>query len=419
MRAVGMLCSVDTCVASLMVSVRQKTLFLFLSPFFAGLATAQLCGRVGANGRKYPAGGGAAQLITAVDRFQLVRQGQSGYNDVADQQGRLFQIHQSLLYTCPATATAGAVTTPRTSPVSASASRLRECSAAAGSSSFVRTGCRARLGDNMWPTLDCERGSMLPPFAALTFNEWTALRNRAQQVVSQPQVDSRCCASPARDILCAALSSVAVAQSGGPVPASPGQPYPNPRWVTGVQGGSCDAKIASIFSETGAVAAASGWEPMGFDPRIKACQTCTGGDPSGTDRSRGSGADRNQYGHLNGYSGHIYGTRVGIDDVNLFIPPGFTTTTPPSGNDSVTTFFYPRLGAETNVLLCVYHVRNFGVDRNRRNANGSIFIGQSGGPGGDTPYYRHSHLEVHSGHVLGPMSMRSRTRKFFSKVFCQ
>ncbi len=271
----------------------------------------------------------------------------------------------------------------------------------------------------MAPSLECDSRSLLPPFSALSSSGWSALRARAQQVLSQPQVDSRCCASPGRDILCAAPSSVAVAESGGPVPAWPNQPFPNPRWVTGKQGGSCDATIASIFSESGAVAAASGWEPVGFDSRIKSCQDCTGGDPSGTDRSRGAGSDPNQYGHLNGYSGHLYGTRVGIDDVNLFIPAGFVSSTAPSGKDSSPPFFYPRLGSESNVLLCVFHVHNFAIDRSRRNAKGSVYICQSGGPGGDTPYYRHSHLEVHSGRVLGTMEMRSRTRKFFSKVFCQ
>lgn len=59
------------------------------------------------------------------------------------------------------------------------------------------------------------------------------------------------------------------------------------------------------------------------------------------------------------------------------------------------------------MTLAVFHVGNFGIQRNNTNDAGSVRIGTSGGLGGDTVGYRHSHLEVHRGRGL-PATMRAR-----------
>jgi RHS repeat-associated protein len=175
------------------------------------------------------------------------------------------------------------------------------------------------------------------------------------------------------------------------------------------QGGPCDRKIRDIFADDDAQAAASGFEPTGFSDAWR----------NGQDRSRAGGPLPNQWGHLNGYSAHIYGSSPGTSDTTLYVPGNFDSYTRPSGNDAVATFHYAQLGNQTNVTLAVYHVANFGIQRNNRNEAGSVRIGMSGGPGGQDFGYRHSHLEVHSGRGLPPFDGRNRTRQFFSRVFCQ
>ena len=178
------------------------------------------------------------------------------------------------------------------------------------------------------------------------------------------------------------------------------------------QGGPCDQTIRNIFADDDAQAAASGFEPTGF-PATDAWR-------NGQNRSQAGGPNPNQWGHLNGYSGHIYGSSPGTSDTTLYVPGNFSSYTPPSGNDAVATFFYRQLGNQRNVTLAVFHVGNFGIQRNNTNNAGSVRIGTSGGLGGDTVGYRHSHLEVHRGRGLpATMRARNRTRQFFSRVFCR
>jgi YD repeat-containing protein len=177
------------------------------------------------------------------------------------------------------------------------------------------------------------------------------------------------------------------------------------------QGGPCDQTIRDIFADSDAQAAANGFEPTGF-PATDAWR-------NGQNRSQAGGPQPNQWGHLNGYSGHIYGSSPGTSDTTLYVPGNFSSYTPPSGNDAAATFYYRQLGNQRNVTLAVFHVGNFGIQRNNTNDAGSVRIGTSGGLGGETVGYRHSHLEVHAGRGLpATMRARNRTRQFFSRVFC-
>jgi hypothetical protein len=130
------------------------------------------------------------------------------------------------------------------------------------------------------------------------------------------------------------------------------------------QGGPCDQTIRDIFADDDAQAAASGFEPTGF-PATDAWR-------NGQNRSQAGGPNPNQWGHLNGYSGHIYGSSPGTSDTTLYVPGNFSSYTPPSGNDAVATFFYRQLGNQQNVTLAVFHVGNFGIQRNNTNDAGSV-----------------------------------------------
>ena len=180
---------------------------------------------------------------------------------------------------------------------------------------------------------------------------------------------------------------------------------------TGKQGGPCDQTVRDTFADDDAQAAASGFEPTGF-PESAAWR-------NGQNRSRAGGPQPNQWGHLNGFSGHIYSSSPGANDTTLYVPGNFTSYTAPSGRDAVATFHYRQLGGHSNVTLAVFHVANFGIQRNNTNNAGSVRIGTSGGSGGDTVGYRHSHLELHRGRGLPPtMAGRNRTRLNFRRVFC-
>jgi hypothetical protein len=184
--------------------------------------------------------------------------------------------------------------------------------------------------------------------------------------------------------------------------------------ATSQQGGPCDQTIASIFGGRGAQAAASGFEPRGFQGPYAST--------SGLDRSQADGPLPNQWGHLLGYSAHLYGSQVGVSDTQVYVPDGFTNYLPPSGSDAIAQFYYPELGGQSDVTLAVFHVHGFGIRRNDRNAAGSVRIGTSG-LNNQHRNYRHTHLEVHRGWPA-PMSKkdfnkRNETRIFFPNLFCK
>lgn len=129
---------------------------------------------------------------------------------------------------------------------------------------------------------------------------------------------------------------------------------------------------------------------------------------------------------------HLYNLSApGVKDTSIYIPDGFTLIQRPGGSDSVALFHYDTLGNQNDVTLAVFHVRNFGIRPGLTNGEGSVRIGTTGGPGGETLNYRHSHFEIHKGWGL-PTSkskdsltrsretnaLRDKTRVFFRSVFC-
>ena len=92
---------------------------------------------------------------------------------------------------------------------------------------------------------------------------------------------------------------------------------------------------------------------------------------------------------------HLYNLGApGLKDTTIYIPNGFSLIQRPSGSDSVALFHYDTLGNQNDVTLAVFHVQNFAVRPSQTNDEGSIRIGITGGPGGATANYRHSHFDV-------------------------
>ncbi len=164
-----------------------------------------------------------------------------------------------------------------------------------------------------------------------------------------------------------------------------------------------DELLAHIFGGPNAVAGAHGFEPAG----LAAAYPLYRGDVMGDD-----GVERR--GHLS-YAMHLYGSADGTGDSPLYVPAGFTQhSTQPSPTDAAVTFYYPRLGNFTDVTLAVFHVADFQLmpegDR--------IRIGNLGGPGGSSPQYKHSHLEVYRGNTgLPPLASRALLRIDLTKMF--
>jgi hypothetical protein len=172
--------------------------------------------------------------------------------------------------------------------------------------------------------------------------------------------------------------------------------------------------LAKMFGGPGAIAAGSGFEPYGFQGSWSMI--------SGANRSFGMNAKTP--GHLLGYSMHLYGSQVGVTDADIYIPDGFdlNSVKGPTEKDAVYTFYYPELMGQKNITIAVFHVANFGL----RHEGNRWRIGTTGGPGGDTPFYRHSHLEVHRGKGLPfgrnekeTLKLRERTRLHFRDFFCR
>lgn len=155
-----------------------------------------------------------------------------------------------------------------------------------------------------------------------------------------------------------------------------------------------DLHLAALFGGEGAVAAGNGFEPLGqWSPG----QRLYRGDPGG-------------HGHLDRVM-HVYGSNDGNSPAALYIPPGFKYLGPMTSENGREngghTFHYRTLGTQKDVYLLVFHVKDFKIDRQDRNAAGSIRIGDIGGPGGgpvDPEHpgkhngqefrYLHSHLAI-------------------------
>jgi hypothetical protein len=164
-----------------------------------------------------------------------------------------------------------------------------------------------------------------------------------------------------------------------------------------------DAVLARIFGGPNAVASGNGFEPAGLSMAYPIYR----GDVIGDD-----GVKRR--GHLS-YAMHLYGGTDGNGDSPLYVPAGFTLhSAQPSPTDAALTFYYPKLGNQTDVTLAVFHVADFQI----RNEGERVRIGNLGGPGGSSPRYKHSHIEFYRGKTgLPTPSERADLRIDPAKVF--
>jgi hypothetical protein len=165
-----------------------------------------------------------------------------------------------------------------------------------------------------------------------------------------------------------------------------------------------DQMLALIFGGPGAVAAANGFEPQGLARQYPLYR----GDIVAND-------GRILRGHLS-YAMHLYGSEDATAETEVYVPLGFTShSNEPTHTDAVVTFYYPHLGALTDVTLAVFHVANFGL----RAVGGRVRIGNIGGRGGSIASYKHSHLEFYRGNTgLPPFASRWELRIDPTTVFC-
>jgi hypothetical protein len=164
-----------------------------------------------------------------------------------------------------------------------------------------------------------------------------------------------------------------------------------------------DKTLAEIFGGPQAVAGANGFEPSGLGAQYPLYR----GDIIGDD-------GRLRTGHLS-HAMHVYGSPDGKGDSALYVPAGFTSHSgEPSPTDAAVLFYYPRLGNLTDVTVAVFHVANFQItyEGNR------VRIGNIGGPGGSSPFYKHSHIDFYRGNTsLPPASARAALRIDPATVF--
>lgn len=164
-----------------------------------------------------------------------------------------------------------------------------------------------------------------------------------------------------------------------------------------------DELLARIFGGPNAVAAGNGFEPAGLAMSYPLYR----GDVLGDDRIM-------RRGHLS-YAMHLYGRADGTGDSPLFVPAGFTAySAEPTPTDAAVTFYYPRLGNQSDVTLAVFHVADFQITYEGER----VRIGNLGGPGGSSPLYKHSHIEFYAGNTgLPSPAERASLRIDPAKVF--
>ena len=170
--------------------------------------------------------------------------------------------------------------------------------------------------------------------------------------------------------------------------------------------------FARVFSDGGtAIAAGTGFEPTGLK------------DPGRSGQNRGHGtASGNTMGHLNGFAIHIYNKGTpGTSSVNLYVPPGFDSNTQPGPSDAAVQFHYKELNGVKDVVLVVFHVAQFRIQRHLKNEMGSIKIGMSGGKGGgENKAYMHSCIQAFSGSSMpAKYEDRSAVRLSVRQLFKQ
>jgi len=164
-----------------------------------------------------------------------------------------------------------------------------------------------------------------------------------------------------------------------------------------------DKTLAQIFGGPNALAAGNGFEPAG----LAAAYPLYRGDLMGDD-------GKVRRGHLS-FAMHLYANYDGTRESPLYVPAGFIShSDAPSPTDAVVTFYYPRLGNLSDVTLAVFHVADFHIT----NEGGRIRIGNLGGPGGNSAFYKHTHIEFFHGNTgLPPLTARRRLRIDPATVF--
>ena len=157
-----------------------------------------------------------------------------------------------------------------------------------------------------------------------------------------------------------------------------------------------DKMLAQIFGGPSAVAAGNGFEPAG----LAAAYPFYRGDIMGDD-------GRLRRGHLS-FAMHLYGNYDGTGDSPLYVPAGFISHSgQPSPTDAVMTFYYSHLGNLSDITLAVFHIADFQISQE----DGRVRIGNLGGPGGASAFYRHTHIEFYRGNTgLPPLAARPRLR---------
>jgi hypothetical protein len=66
-----------------------------------------------------------------------------------------------------------------------------------------------------------------------------------------------------------------------------------------------------------------------------------------------------------------------------------------SPTDAAVTFYYPRLGNLTDVTVAIFHVADFQISYEGER----VRIGNIGGLGGSSAFYKHSHIEFYRGNT--------------------
>jgi hypothetical protein len=137
---------------------------------------------------------------------------------------------------------------------------------------------------------------------------------------------------------------------------------------------ACSNYLAGLFGGGNAVAGANGFTPSGA---FRGTYTYNGKVISG---------------HLSDFAIHIYGSRDQTKDTRIFVPLGGIHTLSATDKDgnNVDLFYYGNLNGIGKYTIAVLH-----LDRSPYQREGNrLFIGMTGGPGGDSATDRHVHIEL-------------------------
>lgn len=178
----------------------------------------------------------------------------------------------------------------------------------------------------------------------------------------------------------------------------------------------CDKKFGSTFGGRGAIGRTSyddNGRYSGYDP---AAQARVAGNP----RSEFSNP-LFDIEHLY-YFPHLSGNQAGTENTDIYVPRNYVgSPTGPTKGDAVTTFYYKKFFGMKKVTLAVFHVDDFGLQRE----GGRVRIGATGGPGGESSAFRpgspnkHSHFELWKGHGYRPPGPgRDAARIPLTRVIC-